>query len=172
MRRYEYCYQWSFARKVPMAELTCDEARARFDGRRKEPDDWFSVVARAEEGSNAGAVDFVLEVTEHAGFINTFLCDEWGSIRYIYSFRREPAGMFLFCRTVYTYPEEPRQFLQHQWTTAETILFKLDGYMRRELDDASKPTVEEWEYHNVDMSDNWEAIPEFEQWDAIAKYRG
>jgi hypothetical protein len=172
MNRYEYCHRWSFARKGPVTELTRDEAEARFKGQRKDPDDWFSVVARAPEGPAAGVIEFVLEVTEHAGFINTFLCDEWGSIRYIYNYRRESAGMFLFCREEYTYPDEPRQFFQHEWLSVETIVFKLDGDMIRTLNQKSRPTIEEWEYHDVDMSDNWEAIPEFEQWDAIAKYRG
>jgi len=155
-----------------MTELTRDEARARFDGRRKEPDDWFSVVARLEDDAGVGAIDYVLEVTEHADFINTVLCDEWGSIKYFYSFRREPAGMFLFSRKEFTYPNEARRFLQHQWLAVETIMFKLDGSMTRRLNEKSRPTIEEWEYHDVDMSDNWEAVPEFEQWDAIAKYRG
>jgi hypothetical protein len=172
MRRYEYCYQWSFARRVPMTELTRDEARARFDGRREGPDDWFSVVARAEDGAGVGAVDYVLELTEHADFVNTVLCDEWGSIKYFYSFRREPAGMFLFSRKEFTYPDERRRFLQHQWLAVETITFKLDGSMTRRLNEKSRPTIEEWEYHDVDMTDSWEPIPEFEQWDAIGKYRG
>jgi hypothetical protein len=80
--------------------------------------------------------------------------------------------MFLFCREEYTYPDDPRHFFQHQWLTVETIVFKLDGDMVRSLNDKSRPTIEEWKYQNVDLSDNWEAVPEFEQWDAIAKYRG
>lgn len=172
MKKFEYCYQWNFMTKAPITELSRDEARARFGGGRKEPDDWFSVAARAQEGPSAGAVDYVLEVTQHADFINTFLCDEWGSIKYIYNFRREPAGMFFFCRTEYTYPDEAQQFFQHEWLTAENILFKLDGSMKRRLKQKSRPGVEQWDYHGVDMSDNWEVIPDFEQWDAIARYRG
>jgi len=172
MSGYEYCYQWNFLTKAPIAELTRDEARARFDGRRKEPDDWFSVVARSQDGAAAGAVDYVLEVTPHADFINTFLCDEWGSITRIYNFRREPAGMFFFCRTEYTYPDEARRFFQHQWLTAEIILYKLDGSMTRRLESKSGPDVQQWEHHDVDLSGNWDPVPESEQWDAIGLYRG
>jgi hypothetical protein len=172
MSRYQYCCRWSFARRVPREELTRDEAQARFAGRRKDPDDWFTVVARAQGGRGAGAIDFVLEVTEHADFINTFLCDEWGTIKYFYSFRREESGMFLFNTKEYKYPDEPRQFLQHEWLSVESFVFKVDGSMTRRLNEKSRPTIEEWEYHDVDMSDNWEPIPEFEQWDAIGKYRG
>jgi hypothetical protein len=172
MSGYEYCRRWSFASRAPRTDLTRDEAQARFAGRRKEPDHWFTVVARSQEGPGAGAIDFVLEVTEHADFIYTFLCDGWGTIRYFYGFRREEPGMFLFNTKEYKYPDEPRQFLQHEWLSVESVVFELDGSMTRRLKEKSRPGIQQWEHHDVDLSGNWESVPEFEQWDAIGRYRG
>jgi len=44
--------------------------------------------------------------------------------------------------------------------------------MTRRLKSKSRPDIQQWEHHDVDLSGNWEPIPAFEQWDAIGRSRG
>jgi hypothetical protein len=50
----------------------------------------------------------------------------------------------------------------------ESLSYRPDGLVHQQRDDSSKSTVEEADYRDVDVSS--QPIPEFGQWDAIARF--
>lgn len=169
---YTYSRKWSFPGCKPRDSFDSRMAQKRFNSRGAVEDHLIAVAAWTDGKTMKGIPEFVLEVTPGAGFIYTYLLDEWNRICYIYHFEKIEAQMFLFNRVRYTYPDEPKQFHQFQATSIESIGFRENGYMKRKLNDKAKVTTEEWEYSNVDMSDNWEPVPEFGEWADLGKYRG
>jgi len=156
----------------PRQPLELPEVQRRFDGRAEDADNWFSVAAWPDGRVQEGVPDYVLEITPRAEYVNTHLMDECNRLRFIYNFERREDRLFLFSRVEYTYPDRPGYMIPPASSIIERVSFKPDGYMRRRLNDKSQPSVEEWEYRDMDLADNWEVVPEFGSWGHLGRYRG
>ncbi len=56
-------------------------------------------------------------------------------------------------------------------SVVETSTYTPEGLVHVTTDDTSKPTVSEEDYRNVDVSEHWEPIPEFGQWESLGRYK-
>ena len=171
MTEYTYSRKWSFPGCKPRDSFDASVAQGRFDGPGGSADHLIAVAAWDGEGVGVGIPQFVLEVTPGAGFVYAYLLDEWNRICHIYHFEKMGARMFLFNRVAYMYPDEPRHFHQFQATSIESIGFRANGCAKRKVTDKAAGVVDEVESGDVDVSGNWEPVPEFGEWGPLGKCR-
>jgi hypothetical protein len=167
VNRYVYGRAWSHV-TWDIGEIPEAEARVRFAS--DDEDDWFSVAAFTEGVSDDGIPEYVLEMMPKATDAKVRFFDLSRSLRFVYEFGRVGDALFLDTIREYTYPDDGVQRRQNEAGVVETLRYTPEGLVHQRKDDTSKPTVEEADYRDVDVSSHWEPIPEFGQWDSIARF--
>ncbi len=167
MNRYVYGRAWNpiFWDMKPVSEA---EARVRFAS--DDDDDWFSVAAFAEGVPDDGIPEYVMEILPHAEYMKVHFYDQSRNLRFIYGLRKHGDAMFLEKIVEYTYPDDGVQHRLDECSVVESLNYKPDGLVHQRKNDKSKPVVEEADYRGVDVSSHWEPVPEFGQWDRIARF--
>lgn len=167
MNRYVYGRAWNPI-SWDVGDMTEAEARRRFAS--DDDDDWFSVAAFAEGVPDDGIPEYVMELLPKAEYVNVQFFDPSRSLRFVYGFRKHGDAIFLDNIVEYTYPDDGMQRRVSESSVMESLSYRPDGLVHQQKEDSSKSTVEEADYRDVDVSSHWEPIPEFGQWDAIARF--
>lgn len=161
-------------------ELTPDEAKARYELDAMCREDWFGIIP-IESGHDRPlsylqmcprANGVVLQKLNVHGTVEASYT--WGAY-YTPADKRPYDGdvdkVFLHKIVWYAYPEEAMFFDILDSIGHVAMNFRPDGYARKEVvtdNGFDRPSdVETREYRNSDVSDNWFAIPEFGDWDAL-----
>lgn len=162
------------------AELTPDEAAARYAQNAVRRDDWFGIVL-LEPGEDRPRA--YLQMSPRANGVVLDRLDSHGSIEASYSWGAyydpptpQPyAGaderLFLGKMVWYAYPDGDRFHRRGQAVGTVTMEFRPDGYAKEDQvtrHGFGEPSdVETREFRGVDVSANWFSIPEFGDWDAF-----
>lgn len=137
------------------------EARLRF-----EQGPWFTVVSLSEPSSPAP--DFAIELLPQFEFARVIFYTDAGSIARIHDFEPHDGQLFMVSSTTYTYPDDS-YYGQSKANVVVTIMYSPDGKATLTKDDVSNPQVTQETRTDVDVSANWEPIPEFGDWDGLAR---
>ncbi len=167
MNRYVYGRAWNPI-SWDVGDIPEAEAGVRFAS--DDEDDWFTVAAFAEGVADDGIPEYVMEMLPKAEYVKVQFYDLSRSLRFIYGFRKLDDAMFLDSIVEYTYPDDGIQRRRNECSVVEMLDYKPDGLVHQYKNDKSKPTVEEADYRGVDVSSHWEPIPQFGQWDSIARF--
>jgi hypothetical protein len=171
--RYIYCQHWDERQREPRGLLAEAEARCRYAGDVREPDNWFTVAVVGEEGEFEDVLMGVLEVLPYGDYIRTRIIDQLNRVVVVYHFKSNDERMFLQGIVHYTYADDSNYYRLSQSAVVDSLDFRAeDSYMEYRVDDHSQPTVEVREYRDVDLSANWEPLPAFGEWDKFVRYRG
>ena len=171
MLKFEYGRQWSSGRWRLTQPMDESQARLRFDGKVSAPHDWFSVAAWRDGVPTDGPVEFVLEVKPRADFVGVHFYDLDRRLEVVFGFRKHGESLFRESIVEYTYPSDGSYFLQGDASMVETSRYGVDGTLNYIVNDVSRPTIREEDYRNVDVSEHWEPIPEFGQWESLGRYK-
>lgn len=146
-----YCKKWSLFRKQPHDIITQQQARSRHE--KGEP---YTVVIY---NSNSDSVRYVVDI--NLRFITVRFFNEEFENYLLYSFLKIDNKLFL--NTAYYYRFQNNQEIEHLYFN-----FKENGDMVTEKKDYLNNIVEETEA-KVDVSVNWEAIPQFGEYQNLLK---
>lgn len=159
MGQVTYCELWSDQLHEPTGIMSQEDAHAL--DRQGEP---YAVVLGAPTSPEA-----VVEVAWKNAHLGVWFIDENGRRHLHYSFTKvDDIRLFLSTITSWTYPDGA-EFL-FEASVVETVTFREDSYMRREIDDSSKNNVNVSEYSDVPIETNWEPVPTFGNWASVARY--
>jgi hypothetical protein len=156
--KVSYCRRWNFRRHQPIDPLVPEEAAAR---------DTYSVILHDPwEGQIPEAV---IEIAWANDFAGVWFFDAAGRQSLNYAFRRTGDRLFLFNMIEYAYPDdEPRTLAGADRT--EDFTFQQDGVVRLVVtDDAAQEKTTE-DRDGVDVASHWEPVPEFGEWDSLARW--
>lgn len=154
-----YCELWSSKRRKPTGTMSADQARQR-DARGES----YSVVI-----GDPDAPESVIEVVPENKYFNVNFIDGEGRTSAAYGFEKiDDSKLFLAEVTLWTYPQGARS--KSQASRVETFEFRPDGYAAQTVDDSSSEQIETTEKINVSVEANWEPVPEFGNWESIARY--
>ncbi|MGQ0838425.1 hypothetical protein [Actinokineospora sp.] len=99
----------------------------------------------------------------------THFQDSHGRDSLVYNFRAIDGRLFLRKIITYTY-DENSDGDPHGPLVIESYTFTPEGICRQETDDSRAETIESVDRHSVDVSTHWEGIPQFGEYDAVAKH--
>lgn len=149
-------------------DVTETEARVLYvsDSR----DDWFSVIAFADDVPDAGVPEYSIEIVPPAKFFRVHFYDQAKSLRFVYDFDTIEGRLFLENITEYTYSDTSRMRRRNESLVTESLTFKPDGTMHQRKNDKAKDYIEEADYRGTDVSSHWENVPAFGEWESIARF--
>ena len=160
--KFVYGKEWNEKLRKMSQPISEDEARSRFvNGPR------FSVAKLPYE--DAGVPFYSMEIEPNLSAVNVIFYDEFGSISKLHGFRRIGGQLFQDSSVSYVYADRNRLNRMNDAIILKTVDYDPAGVGRITTDDKSQPTIERVSYDNVDISDNWEAIPEFGNWDSLGR---
>ncbi|MDA3803985.1 hypothetical protein ACMT9U_06530 [Clavibacter sp. Sh2036] len=167
---YVYGTRWSGRKRGPLEALTESEARRRFDGLVAEPDHWFSVGVKRDEADELAAPEFILEILPHAKYVKVIFVDQHHTQRFAYGFTNMEGRMFMTDVTEHRYPDAERFRPLNEAVWYESMLIKPTGYVKETVYDYSVNETHLSEYKDVDVTANWEDVPEFGDWERFGKF--
>lgn len=167
--KYVYGQSWHPTRNQPTEALDEAEALARFNGERSNPD-WFTVAAFADDATSEQVPEFYAEITPHGAYAAVYFIDPFGSIHYIFGFRKTGEQLFLEDITAYTYPAMAKYYGQDECTKVVSYFYKTDGTARVRIDDDAAPDISYMDVKDVDVSAHWEPIPVFGDWESLGRF--
>ncbi|MFH5877744.1 hypothetical protein [Arthrobacter sp. NA-172] len=167
--KYVYGQRWHPTRNQPTEALDEAEAMARFNGERSKPD-WFTVAAFVEDATPEQVPEFYAEITPHGAYAAVYFIDPFGSIHYIFGFRKTGKQLFLEDITAYAYPDMTKHYNQNECAKVVSMYYKTDGVVEVETIDKSQPDISVVHSKDVDVSAHWEPIPAFGDWESLGRF--
>ncbi|MDA3803986.1 hypothetical protein ACMT9U_06535 [Clavibacter sp. Sh2036] len=165
-----YGTRWSGRKRAPLEALTESEARRRFDGLVPEPDHWFSVGVKRDGASDLAAPEFILEVLPHAEYVKVLFVDQYHTLRFAYGFRDLGGRMFMTNVKENRYPDAERFHPLNESVWSQSIVIEPTGYVKEVAYDLLAKERHLSEYRDVDVSPNWEDVPEFGDWERFGEF--
>lgn len=153
-----YCETWSWRLRKPTDVMTAEQARSRH--------------ARGESYcvviGDPSAPQAIIDVVPENSYIEVSFVDSAGRTHTAYGFSKvDSSKLFMTEVTVWSYPEGARS--KSQASVVESLEYKPDGYLCRRVNDKSLDHIQKTEYTDVPVDVNWEPVPEFGQWESIAR---
>ncbi len=170
MNRYLYGRAWNHKRLVLGGLISEDEARQRYaDG---SEDDWFTVGAYADGVPDDGVPEFTLEVAPKGVFARTSFYDQIYRARHSFTFRQQENAdaLFLVEITDWTYADDDVYVPRNKCLVMTNYRYRPDGTMHWYRSHKVANRIEEADYRDIDVSTHWEPVPEFGQWESIARF--
>ncbi len=167
--KYVYGQSWHPTRNQPTEALDEAEALARFNGERPKPE-WFTVAAFADDATPGRVPEFYAEITPHGNYAKVFFIDPFGSIHYIFGFRKTGERLFLEYIKAYTYPDMSKYYGQDESIKVVANYYKPDGVVEVETNDDAMPDISVVHVKGVDVSAHWEPIPAFGDWESLGRF--
>lgn len=162
------------------AELTAEEAKARYELDAARREDWFGIVLLKDGDVRPTSY---LQMCPRANGVVLQKVNQYGSVvsSYTWGAYYTPAAnetydgelkeIFLHKIVWYAYPEEAEFFDILDSLGHVSMSFRPDGYAKKEVvtdNGFNRPSeVETREFRDVDVSANRFQIPEFGNWDAL-----
>ncbi|SDH55358.1 hypothetical protein SAMN05192558_111126 [Actinokineospora alba] len=156
---WSYCEQWNRVLNKPLGPL--DENMAR---QFHETGETYTAFR-----DDAGSGRVLIEIRLETGYAATRFIDEQGRDELAYIFMRNGDKLFLQEIVSYEYGQDTGARGRIP-LVVESYTFTPGGVVRHRTDDSRVDTIAVEDIDSVDVSAHWEAIPEFGQYDAIAKY--
>ena len=155
-----YCRRWNFLHDQPIDPLT--EAQAR---KRDAAGKLYTVVL----GDPAGP-EKIIEVVRASGHVGVAFFDPLQRQSLYYTFTRvDDDTMFLHGMTNWKYPNDAAKTINEScWI--EHFEYHQDGIVEHEVRDEQADEIRITKYRDVKLDINWEPVPAFGDWDAIARY--
>jgi len=162
---FHYFERWNFLQDRPIDPLTEADARDRYDS-----GPWFSVALSSDPqfGERGVLPEALLEVEPKADAVKAYFFTPAGSVALVYWFRREGDRLFLAQTLQYHYDDEAKHRRSESVLTS-TFSFSPDGSVTIRDDDKSQQTVQSSERSGVDVSSNWDVVPEFGAWRRLSR---
>jgi hypothetical protein len=168
--KHVYGTRWSGRKRGPLKALTEAEARRRFDGLVAEPDHWFSVGVKRDGASELAAPEFILEILPHAEYVKVIFVDQHHTQRFSYGFRDLGGRMFMTNIKESRYPDGDRFHPLNESIWNESIVIDQTGYVKHVVYGYSVNETHLSEYRDVDVSENWEDVPVFGDWERFGEF--
>jgi hypothetical protein len=156
-----YCYRWNSRRASPGTPISEEEARER-DATGEE---YTAIVPRPGH-----PYPVLVTVVWKNSFCSTSFLDDFGRRCAKYSFTKVEGRLFLSEIHLHEYPDDTPGLKLSAATRIEHMVFRTDGHVRRVTTDHGKHEKITNDYSDVSMDANWEPIPEFGDWDSIARF--
>jgi hypothetical protein len=155
-----YGERWNPMLGRPVDEIFPDEARRRYvDG------PWFTAVI-----GNRARPESYIEIDPEKGFFGVHFLDTRGSVWLKYSFRRvDGRRLFLERVTRWLYPEDGQRHVNMDAVLVEKVHLRPDGTVERTTVDNRTGEGRKERLADVPMDASWEAVPEFGDFDSIAR---
>lgn len=113
------------------------------------------------------APDAVLEITRSEDFARVFFVDKYGRRQASYTFLQVDADrMFLEEVTVWDYPDVPDS---DEPNSIESTVIAQDGTSVETTEDFVAGEIITRQYRDIPLTDYWEPVPAFGEWDSIAR---
>jgi hypothetical protein len=157
--QWTYCEQWNHVLNKPLTPF--DEIEAR---RRHESGDLYTAASESPDQTR-----ILVHVRFENKYVGVKFLDSRGRDNLIYVFREIDARLFLTEVVSYTYGDEIGAKGRVP-LIVESYRYSPDGVCRRRVDDSRVETIDAEDRHSVDVSTHWEDIPQFGEYDAVAKY--
>lgn len=163
---YHYFGRWNTVLDEPIDPLTREEALKRF-----ETGPWFSVgVSDDPQFGKPGIIpEAVLELEPKATAAAVWFFTSQGSATVRYNFREMEGRLFLTNAVTYEYPDDKKHELDES-TQTDNMRFKPAGEVVTHRRIKATRSVQKAEQDGVDVSGNWEDIPEFGEWDSLLRW--
>lgn len=161
MMKATYCERWNDKLRQPIAPLTTQEAHARdVEGK--------LYTVSLGDGS---IPETLIEVRWEVDYLGVWFLDDAGNRYLKYSFTKESGSqLFLDNITAWNYPTEVRKYSLNEAESIDEISYRPDGVIRVEATDNRTKMVEVTDKHSVDVSAHWEPVPQFGEWQSVARW--
>ncbi|MGF0175137.1 hypothetical protein ACQF36_33115 [Streptomyces sp. Marseille-Q5077] len=156
---WTYCEQWNNLAETPMNPLTPEQAQARHGTGEL----YTAVAAPAGQSTPALRVEMRLET----GYASVIFMDEYGRDTLDYTFTLIDGSFFLETATSYSYGDSQERGGYADADRTETYEFTTDGVIQRAIEDEDGESVEN--RHGVDVSSNWEPVPDFGTYSSLSR---
>jgi len=123
----------------------------------------YTAVATADRPAPTQRVEIRLET----GYVSVIFMDDHGRDTLDYTFNVTSGSLFLETATSYSYGNSQERGGYAEADRTETYEFTTDGVMRRTIE----ADGEEWResHHGIDVSSNWEKIPDFGAYSSLTR---
>ena len=155
-----YCERWNDLLHAPINIIGADEAK-----RRHEAGELYSVVL-----GDLKVPDAFIEVNWTHNYLGVWFLDEKCRRVLKYGFRRvSETQLFMNDIVRWDYPPEARGRFNDA-LLIESIHYEQDGTVRQTTKDKTVREIVEKTIKDVPLDINWEKVPQFGQWDSVARY--
>ena len=156
---WTYCEQWNNLTETPMNPLTPAQAQARHASGQL----YTAVASAADRSVPAQRVEIRLET----GYVSVIFMDEYGRDTLDYTFTVTSGSLFLETATSHSYGNSQERGGYAEADRTETYEFTTDGVMRRTIEADGEESSES--RHGIDVSSNWENVPNFGAYSSLTR---
>lgn len=159
-KRVTYCERWNGTLHKPIGVMSMDEARQRNDA-----GELYSVAL-----GDPTHPDAFIEINWTLNYLGVWFFDEKCRrvLKYVFE-RVNDDQMFMTELGTWEYPPEAGSGL-NEASFIETVLYSQDGTVRHREKDKRASEVRTKDIRDVPVDINWETVPEFGQWDSVARH--
>lgn len=157
--QWVYGERWNNLLEEPIEPFGESEAR-----RRHEAGNLYTAI---REGLDKNKI--LVEVRLERAYVGVRFLDELARDETVFSFRKIEGRLFLREVISYEYGDSKKRGGHAEPVVIESFTFTPDGKMRREIDDSRQAQINATDYNSVDVSDHWEPIPSFGEYDSIIR---
>lgn len=156
---WTYCEQWNNLTETPMNPLTPEQAQARHASGHL-----YTAAASPDEHS---APALRVELRLETGYSSVIFMDEYGRDSLDYTFTLINGSLFLETATSYNYGDSQERGGYADAERMESYEFTADGIIRRTVEVDGEESRES--RNGVDVTGNWEPVPNFGAYDALIR---
>jgi len=157
--KWTYCEQWNRLTEAPMRPLTPEQARARH-----ESGELYTAVPASEGGS---APELRVELRLETGYASVVFMDEYARDELNYQFTLIDGSLFLKTARLYRYGASQERGGYADVESMETYRMTTDGVIQRTVEEGGVGTTES--RYGIDVSKNWEPVPEFGEYASLIR---
>ncbi|MWA12965.1 hypothetical protein [Streptomyces sp. BA2] len=154
-----YCEDWNTLTEEPMEPLKPKEAQARHSS-----GELYTAVAYPSEGS---APELRVHIRLETGYAAVVFMDGYGRTSLEYTFTVIDGSLFLETVTSYEYGNSVERGGYADSERMESYDFTPDGIVVQEIEIGDEVSSES--RRNIDMTSNWEPIPQFGAYDSLIR---
>lgn len=156
---WSYCEQWNNLTETPMIPLTPEQARNRHSS-----GELYTAVASPREGT---APELRVEMRLETGYASVVFMDEYGRDTLDYTFTLISGALFLETVRSYSYGHSQERGGYADTDRTETYEFTTNGVVQRTVEVDGQESTES--RHDIDVSTNWEPVPDFGAYSSLIR---